>query len=227
MNRFYFPLWVDKLIPAVVGGIAFMGVYVFGLIFYGGAPAALDVGYMPDQPVPYSHALHVGKLKMDCRYCHNTVDKAAFAAIPPTKTCTNCHSAADQNNQVALTAIHSNSPALLPIRESAATGLPVPWVKVHDLPDYVYFNHSAHVTRGVSCVSCHGRVDQMEVVWQVKDLSMSWCLDCHRNPAPNLRPLDKVTQLDWVAPEDPAVLGAELQEKWNINPPTDCSTCHR
>lgn len=204
-------------------------IYVIAVLWYGAVPATTDVGYAPKQPVPFSHKLHAGQLKMDCRYCHTTVEKAAFAAIPPTKTCLNCHSAKDATGQVMTTAVHSDSKKLAPVRESAATGDPVLWVKVHDLPDYVYFNHSAHVTRGVSCVSCHDRIDKMEVVYQAKELSMSWCLDCHRNPEPNLRPADLVTKLDWVPPEGKTAeeIGKQIREERGINPSTNCSTCHR
>nr|MCU0979251.1 cytochrome c family protein [Pirellulaceae bacterium] len=166
-------------------------------------------------------------LKMDCRYCHNTVDRAAHAAIPPTKTCVNCHSAANPDGTVSLASVFTQSPKLLPVRESQATGKAIEWTRVHNLADFVYFDHSAHVTRGVSCVSCHGRIDKMEQVTQVKELSMAWCLDCHRNPEPHLRPLEYITQLDWQPDQDPAVLGAELRKQWNINPSTSCSTCHR
>jgi hypothetical protein len=185
----------------------------------GGSPQATAVGYQPPQPVPYSHALHAGKLGIDCRYCHTTVEVAAHAAVPPTQTCMNCHAK-----------IRAESPKLIPVRESYATGLPVPWVRVHDLPDYVYFNHSAHVRRGVGCVECHGRVDTMEVVTQVERLSMGWCLDCHRNPERHLRPPEVVTRMDWVAPEAPEapeVYGGRLRQANNINPSTDCWTCHR
>jgi hypothetical protein len=153
---------------------------------------------------------------MDCRYCHNTVEKAAHAAIPPTATCMNCHSK-----------VWTKSPKLAPIRDSFASGQPVEWLKVHDLPDYVYFNHSAHVTRGIGCVSCHERIDQMDEVYQAKPLSMSWCLECHRNPDPNLRPPSEVTNMTWKAPGDPAAYGKTLREQNHIAPPTDCSTCHR
>ncbi len=123
--------------------------------------------------------------------------------------------------------IRTTSPKLLPVRESYATGLPIPWVRVHDLPDYVYFNHSAHVRRGVGCVECHGRVDTMEVVTQVHRLSMGWCLDCHRHPEPHLRPPEMVTKMDWVPPGDPETYGRQLRRANNINPSTDCWTCHR
>jgi hypothetical protein len=191
-------------------------VYGLGLAYYFSSPTTIDIGYSPKQPVPFSHAVHAGKLAMDCRYCHTTVEKAAHAAIPPTSICMNCHKL-----------IATESEKLLPVRESYVTGNPIPWVRVHDLPDFAYFNHSAHVTRGVSCVSCHGRIDKMEQVTQVKTLRMGWCLDCHRHPDQNLRPKEFVTDLDWVPGEDPVQLGKRLREELNINPSTDCSTCHR
>ncbi|HEX5045121.1 MAG TPA: cytochrome c3 family protein [Candidatus Polarisedimenticolaceae bacterium] len=190
--------------------------YLIVLLYYGGNPRTTDVGYMPTQPVPYSHALHVGQLGIDCRYCHNTVEVGAQASIPPTQTCMNCHAK-----------IRSQSPKLLPVRESYATGLPVRWTRVHDLPDFVFFNHSAHVRRGVSCVECHGRVDKMEVVYQQEPLSMGWCLDCHRDPDPRLRPVEHVTELDWTPDGDRRTLGSRLRAENAINPSTDCSTCHR
>lgn len=202
-------------------------VYAAGVLMVGAAPATLDVGYKPEQPLPFSHALHAGKLKMDCRFCHNTVDRAGFAAVPATATCGKCHSGVDMNGAATTTSIHANSPKLLAVRESLASGNAIGWIKVHDLPDYAYFNHSVHVMRGVSCVSCHGRVDQMEEVKQVKDLSMAWCLECHRHPEPHLRPRELVTQLDWVAPEAPEELGAKLRKSLGIHPTENCSTCHR
>lgn len=213
---FIFPKWTWVLRPAVAIGAAGGLLYAAVVVTFGFSPQATDVGYAPVQPVPYSHALHVGQLGMDCRYCHSAVETTAHAAVPPTQTCMNCHSM-----------IRAASEKLIPVRESYATGLPVEWVKVHDLPDYVYFNHSAHVRRGVGCVSCHGRVDTMEVVTQVEPLSMGWCLQCHREPERHLRPLEFVTQLDWVPGEDQLALGRRLREQNDINPPQDCSTCHR
>ncbi len=216
MDRFVFPRWVNKLvlilpILAILGGI-----YVVVLVVYAAVPSTTDVGYQPRQPVPYSHALHAGKLGIDCRYCHSTVEYAAQAAIPPTQTCMNCHKS-----------VRSESPKLLPVRESYATGKPVEWVRVHDLPGFLYFNHSAHVRRGVGCVSCHGRIDRMEVVYQAKTLSMGWCLDCHRNPEASLRPQDKITSMDWTPPEDPVAFGKRIRAQEGLNPSTDCWTCHR
>ena len=216
MKLFVFPRWANKTRQIVGVALAGAPIYLTALVWYGFSPKTTDVGYQPKQPVPYSHALHAGELGLDCKYCHNTVDQAAHAALPPTATCMNCH-----------TLVHPKSSKLLPVRESAATGEPVQWVKVHDLPDYVYFNHSAHVTRGIGCVSCHGRVDQMEEVFQQETLSMGWCLDCHRAPEQHLRPPEEVTNMTWKPAGDPVAYGAQLREQNNINPPTDCSTCHR
>ncbi len=210
-----FPKWLDRLRPIVGVVLLVAPLYIGGIVYFGFSPRATDVGYAPDQPVPYSHALHAGELGIDCRYCHTTVEKAGFAAIPPTQTCMNCH-----------TNIKVDSAELLPVRESYASGEPVQWVKVHDLADYAYFNHSVHVNRGVGCVECHGRVDKMEVVYQEERLSMGWCLECHRNPEPHLRPVEYVTTMDWTA-EDREALGAQLKADHNINPPEDCSACHR
>ncbi len=225
LMRFRFPLWIDRLISVTLAIAAIGASYIGGVVVYGLSPSTLDVGYQPKQPVPFSHALHAGNLKMDCRYCHQTVEKAAHAAVPATATCIKCHSGTEGPS--ATIAIHSKSPKLLPVRESAASGSSVPWTKVHDLPDYAYFNHSAHVTRGVGCVSCHGRVDKMQEVVQVAPLSMGWCLDCHRNPEKHLRPLDKITAMDWVPEEPQEVIGAYLVEKLQIQSKTNCSTCHR
>lgn len=218
---FVFPRWTNYLLPLigliVVGG-AF---YVPTLLAMGASPKALAVGYMPTQPVPYSHALHVGKLGLDCRYCHNTVERTAFAPLPATQTCMNCHST-----------ILTSSQALQPVRASWETGKPIEWVKVHNLAQYAYFNHSAHVSHGVGCVECHGHIDQMDQVYQAKPLSMGWCLDCHRNPGPHLRPLDQVTNLNWkpAADEDASVLANQFLEQYKIHDVqymTSCSTCHR
>lgn len=202
----------------VIAGIALaLPVYVVLLAAYGASPEATDVGYQPVQPVPYSHALHAGQLGMDCRYCHTTVETAARAALPPTKVCMNCHAT-----------IFGQSTKLAAIRDSFASGMPVEWVRVHDLADYVYFNHSAHVRRGVGCATCHGRVDRMEVVFQVKPLSMGWCLECHRQPELYLRPNDEITNMTFQPPGgDQLALGRRLKEQNNIRSLTDCSTCHR
>lgn len=200
--RFAFPRWANYALPAIVVAVLGGGLYMPVAVGLGFSPKTTAVGYAPTQPVPYSHALHAGKLGLDCRYCHTTVENAAFAAIPPSQVCMNCHSS-----------IWKESKALAPIRESFATGKPVEWVKIHDLPDYVFFNHSAHVNHGVGCVSCHGRIDQMDVVQQVAPLSMGWCLDCHREPEKNLRPKEQVTNMSWKPTDHPLAKAQNLDEK--------------
>ncbi len=215
MDRFRFPEWTESLKKwtrlLLLGG----PIYVIVLLRCGTAPEAMRIGYQPEQPVPYSHALHVGELGIDCRYCHNAVDQSAKAAIPPATTCMNCHDR-----------IHSESEKLKPVRDAFEGGTPVEWVRVHDLPDYVFFNHSAHVTRGVGCESCHGRVDRMEKVYQFAPLTMMWCLNCHRDPDKHLRPTERITEMGY-RPASRAKVGRMLREQKDINPPTDCSTCHR
>ena len=174
------------------------------------------MGYRPEQPVNYSHKLHVQELGLDCRYCHTGVEKSHYSNIPPTETCMNCH------NVVGL-----ENPELDLVRESWETGKPIEWVKVHMLPDYSYFNHSAHVNAGVGCASCHGRVDQMEVVMQMEPLSMGWCLECHREPAKHIRPISEVTNMAWLPPENHDELAAKYIKDRNIKPPESCTACHR
>ena len=219
MSLFIFPRWANK--TKHIAGVALAGapVYLTAFVWYGFSPKTTDVGYMPNQPVPYSHALHAGELGIDCRYCHNTVDKTGMAAIPATDTCMNCH-----------TALLSGSEALAPVRDAydPKQNKPLRWVRVHDLPDYVYFNHSAHVVRGVGCESCHGRIDRMVEVHQAAPLTMGWCLDCHRNPEQHLRDPRHVTVMGYrPVGGDQKAVGERLRDANNINPPTNCSTCHR
>jgi hypothetical protein len=216
VNSFHFPKWTNLLRPGIAIAVIGGALYVLVLAAYGGSPRTTDVGYAPIQPVPYSHALHNGQLGIDCRYCHNTVEQASHAAVPPTETCMVCHQR-----------IYQDSPKLSPVFDSWGEGTPVEWVRIHDLPDYAYFNHSAHVRRGIGCVSCHGRMDQAVIVAQVETLSMGWCLSCHRNAEQYLQPKDTVTQIDWEPGEDQDLVGARLREEYNINPPTECYTCHR
>jgi hypothetical protein len=187
-----------------------------GAVWYYGSPRYTDVGYAPKQPVPYSHKLHVGQLGLDCRYCHASVEVSPVSNIPPTQVCMNCHHV-----------VKKDSEWLAPIRESLATGRPMRWIRVHDLPEYAFFNHASHVRAGVGCVSCHGRIDTMEVVTQVEPLSMGWCLDCHRNPTPHLRPVEEVTNMEWFPPSDQAELAMQAMTDLSIAPPVDCSGCHR
>ncbi|MGZ3639857.1 MAG: cytochrome c3 family protein [Ktedonobacterales bacterium] len=153
------------------------------------SPWVTRQGQRPEQPVPFSHKHHVTGLGLQCQYCHTSVEKSSYAGIPPTKTCINCHAQ-----------IWTNAALLQPVRDSWATGQSLPWIKVHDLPDYVYFSHEIHVNKGLGCASCHGRVDQMPLMYQQNTLQMEWCLDCHRNPAKNLRPTTQIYNMAWEAP---------------------------
>ncbi|MBI5512424.1 MAG: cytochrome c3 family protein [Deltaproteobacteria bacterium] len=225
-----------NLLPAILGlGLAVGGGAATAGVWYYFTPKHTHVGYAPRQPVPYSHWLHAGQLGMDCRYCHANVERSPEAMIPPTQTCMNCHA------QVRL-----DSGALAPVRESWCAQFPpaqrtdancpgvpaerrarltvaqaaIPWVRVHRLPDHAYFDHSVHVTAGVGCVECHGRVDRMEVVRQEQPLSMGWCLDCHRDPTGRLRPPSEVTNMNW-EPSGPT------QQARPVRPPQTCSGCHR
>ncbi len=229
MQTFQFPTWVNKFTVVLFVCVASIGGYGATLGFFATHPNIINVGHAPIQPVPFSHKIHAGQLKLDCRYCHNTVEISGQASVPPTATCGNCHGGNLTKQGANLSVVHMTSEKLSPVRESLQSGDPVQWKRVHEMPDFVYFNHSAHVNKGVSCLECHGRVDRMDVVTQVKPLSMKFCLNCHRDPSTRLRPAESVTDLGWEHPEgtDPAQFGKELQEKFNINPTTNCSTCHR
>lgn len=220
MERFLFPRWVNKA-PAFI--LFFVlgpaGTAVAAGMWYYGTQKHTEVGYAPEQPVPYSHKLHAGDMGIDCRYCHNTVEVSAKASIPPTSTCMNCHSK-----------VKTDSPLLEPVRQSEATGESIAWVRVHNLPDYAYFDHSAHLAAGVGCESCHGRVDQMVVVEQQQSLTMGWCLDCHRDPAKHIRdPKDvaKMGMLDSLASQGQAGGEVKLANGRTAHPPQHCSGCHR
>jgi len=168
------------------------------------------------QPVQFSHKHHTGELGIDCRYCHTAVETQAKAGIPPTATCMNCHAQ-----------IWTEAAILEPIRASARDDVSIRWVKVHDLPDFVFFNHAIHVQKGIGCVSCHGRVDRMNQVWQESSLTMEWCLDCHRHPERNVRPREHVFDLAWTPPADEPPVGPALARAYDVTPRTDCTTCHR
>ena len=204
-------------VPLLVAlGLLAAAVIVPPAVWYWFSPAFTDVGYRPEQPVPFSHALHAGEVGMDCRYCHVQVERAAVASVPPTQVCMNCHQL-----------VKRDSPLLVPILESMSSGEPMRWVRVHKVPEYAYFDHSMHLRAGVGCSSCHGDIRSMEVVTQAEPLSMGWCLDCHRDPAPHLRPRDELTDTTWrPAPDQPEFALARIEEL-EIAPPVDCSGCHR
>lgn len=206
-----FPKALNKLpLVAGVGGVATVVGITLGIWYYF-SPKNLQVGYAPEQPVAYSHALHAGQLGLDCRYCHANVERAAHAMVPATQTCMGCHAL-----------VKTDSAKLAPVRASWETGESVEWVKVHMLPDHTFFNHSAHLAAGVGCSTCHGRVDKMEVVRIEEPIAMQWCLGCHRDPTPNLRPVDQITNMEWTPEKNPP--------GWKppaVNPPTQCSGCHR
>ena len=169
-----------------------------------------------EQPVQFSHLHHVLDDGIDCRYCHTSVETSSFAGIPPTKTCMNCHSQ-----------IWQSAPILEPVRASYREDRPMQWIRVHDLPDFVYFNHSIHVKKGMGCETCHGRVDQMPLMKQQNSLQMEWCINCHRNPQDYVRPREEVFTMGYRPQKAQSELGRELIAKYNIKPSTDCSTCHR
>ena len=200
----------------VVGGALLVGGLLFGLDAMWRSSYNTGQEVAREQPVPFSHKHHAGELGIDCRYCHTAVETSSNAGFPPTQTCMNCHSQ-----------IWALSPTLEPVRASWASGESIEWTKVYDLPDYVYFNHSIHIAKGVGCVSCHGRVDQMNLTYQVPSLFMEWCLDCHRNPAPNLRPRSEVFNMAWQPPADNPNLGAELMAAHDVHGREDCTACHR
>ncbi len=245
-----FPRWANLVpfkIAICVGSLAIGVACAFA---YYATPKAQRVGYQPDQPIPYDHQLHVTQVGLDCRHCHSFVEKNGHANLPTANTCANCHHPSKGG-------IKSNSPRLAPLMAAIDSGKPIKWVRVHKAPDYVFFNHSAHLARGVSCVECHGDVGEMRVVYHAKPLSMSFCLDCHRNPELALRPLEEVFNLkynakdylakhpdvaadlkQYVKDEDidadlnskkgaQRAMGLMLKDRWNVRPKESCFTCHR
>ncbi len=169
-----------------------------------------------EQPIPFSHKHHVTGIGLDCRYCHTSVEESAFAGIPPTETCMTCHSQ-----------VWPNAPLLAPARVSFQENMPIEWNRVHDLPDFTYFNHSIHLHKGIGCQTCHGELDQMPLVWKENTLNMEWCLDCHRAPEAHLRPREEVFNLDYKPPPNQEELAAELIAQYTIQKLDNCSVCHR
>jgi hypothetical protein len=195
---------------AIVGGLLLL-VMVIGRTSY-----VTRQHEIIEQPIQFSHLHHVKDDGIDCRYCHTSVETSSFAGIPPTKTCMNCHSQ-----------LFTTAPILEPVRASFRNETPLHWIRVHDLPDFVYFNHSIHVKKGVGCETCHGRVDEMPLMQQQNSLQMEWCLNCHRNPENYVRPRSEITTMGYRPPVPQSVLGPQLVKEYAINSLTSCSTCHR
>ncbi len=190
-----------------------------GLMAYVRSPYVTNQQMPIEQPIEFDHRHHAGDEQIDCRYCHWTVEESPSAGIPSTTVCMSCHAQ-----------VWNKSPYLVEVRKAFFSDQPIPWVRVHNLPDFVYFNHAIHVNKGVGCATCHGRIDQMAAVEQHAPLTMAWCLDCHRNPEPNLRPAEFITSMTWLPPPDAAeaaALGKKLAEEYDVHSRTSCSTCHR
>ncbi|RMG53894.1 MAG: cytochrome C [Acidobacteria bacterium] len=203
---------------SIVGAVVVLAILTTVLAAIDRSSYVTRVNVPREQPVPFSHRHHVGQLGIDCRYCHTTAEESRFAGLPPVETCMTCHSQ-----------IHKDAAMLEPVRESWRTGKPLQWVRVHDLPEFVYFDHSIHVNKGVGCVTCHGQVDEMPLMWAVNTLRMEWCLQCHRQPERYLRPREEVFNLHWKPTGDQLALGRKLIKEYHIPKErlTDCSVCHR
>jgi hypothetical protein len=223
-------VWISRSVPqifhqrsnsivraSIVGGLLLLvGIgWAVNAIYW--SPYTTRVHVARQQPVPFSHKHHVGGLAIDCRYCHTSVETSAFAGIPSTETCMTCHSQ-----------LWTDAPLLAPVRQSLANNQPLRWNRVHDLPDFVFFNHSIHVSKGIGCTTCHGAVDQMPLIRQEHTLYMKWCLDCHRQPERFIRPRDQVFNMAW-QPTNQLLAGPALVHRYHVNTKqlTDCSMCHR
>jgi len=216
MAQIFHPSFNTLSKVSIFGAVFFLGAAVWGWDRVLRAPYTTQVNVAREQPVPFSHKHHVQGLGIDCRYCHASVEDSAFAGIPPTKTCMGCHSL-----------VWNDAPMLEAVRESYRSDRPIAWTRVHDLPDFAYFDHSIHVAKGIGCTTCHGQVDEMPLMWRQETLNMDWCLACHRDPAAHVRPRERVFSTDW----DPASLSREEREalarEYRLASMTDCSTCHR
>lgn len=204
----------------ICGVLGFFACWTFGYAIYR-SPYTTEVNVPLKQPVPFSHQHHVAGLGLDCRYCHTSVEKSSFAGLPPTETCMTCHSQ-----------VWKDAPLLAPVRQSLATGQSIQWQRVNQTPDFVFFNHSIHVNKGVGCSTCHGAVDQMPITWKAHSLYMRWCLDCHQKPERYLRPKNQIFNMEWQPPADQLQRGRQLYLVYHISTNrlaqlTDCSMCHR
>ena len=207
--------WVANV--SIVGGVVVAGSLLGIVLNINRLDYVSDVGNPKAQPVPFSHKHHVTGIGIDCRYCHTTVEQAAFAGIPPTETCMTCHSM-----------LWEEAPILEPVRASFRDNVPLQWTRIHDLPDFVYFKHDIHVNKGIGCQTCHGQVDQMPLMMKANTLNMEWCLECHRDPAQFIRPQAEVFNMLWRAPDDQDVQGPKLVKEYGVRTSqlTDCSICH-
>ncbi len=206
----------DLVKPSLLALVLILAGLGYVILALGTSSLITDTGVSKHQPVPFSHKHHVGELGIDCRYCHNSVEESSFAGLPPTATCMSCHS------QIWLT-----SPMLEPVRASYRSDQSLEWVRVNALPDFVYFNHSIHVNKGVGCTTCHGPIAEMPLTWRAATLQMNWCLDCHRQPEKYVRPREAVFSADYKPPANQLEMGRKLVEEYRIQKLTHCSTCHR
>ncbi len=211
----------DSLIRHGAAGVAISAVLVVAGFYYYMLPSYTRVGYAPDQPVPFSHQIHAGQLGMDCRYCHQSVEESPHASVPASQVCMNCHNPEKAN-------VKGKSPLLALVQESYKNGNPVEWKRIHQLPHYAYFNHALHVKSGVSCVSCHGQINEMKVVYHAKELSMGWCLNCHNHSHEVLRePTDVYNLALQMTPKEQLEKGNQIKDRFKLNPPQNCQGCHR
>ena len=201
---------------SIFGAVFFLGAAVWGWDQLLRSPYTTQVHVAREQPVPFSHKHHVAGLGIDCRFCHTSVEESAFAGIPPTKTCMGCHSL-----------VWKDAPMLEPVRDSYRTDTSIEWKRVHDLPDFVYFDHSIHLTKGIGCTTCHGQVDEMPLMWRENTLNMDWCLSCHRDPEAFVREREDVFRTDWRPEDVSAEMRAELAERYHLSSMMNCSVCHR
>lgn len=201
---------------SIFGAVFFLGGLLLIVMMVVRSPYVTGAGVIREQPVPFSHKHHVGDIGLDCRYCHAGVEDSAVAGIPPTQTCMNCHSQ-----------LFVDSPMLAPVRDSFRTGEPLRWTRVHDLPDFAYFDHSIHVHKGIGCTTCHGPVNNMPLMWRQNTLLMEWCLECHREPGKNVRPRDKVFDVNWKAEDLSEDERRQLVKQYHVQSKVNCSVCHR
>ena len=216
MAQIFHPSFNTLSKVSIFGAVFFLGAAVWGWDMLLRSPYTTQVNVAREQPVPFSHKHHVEGLGLDCRYCHTSVEESAFAGIPPTKTCMGCHSL-----------VWEDAPILEPVRESYRSDQPIEWTRVHDLPDFAYFDHSIHVKKGIGCTTCHGAVNEMPLMWRENTLNMDWCLACHRDPVASVRPRSEVFSTDW----DPDTLNRKEREdlaaEYHLQSMTNCSVCHR